>query len=191
MTFPAPKLLRPPAAPQRSLGMSDVEAFVHEHQAAVWRYLRLLGAPAADADDLLQDTLLRFLAREVPRPGARAMLRAIARGLWIDRHRWLRRRRAVAWADEIDRALASTPANDDHELWLDALAACRANLSERAGRALDLAYRDGRSRREIAGELGLAENTVRNLLASTRDALRTCIEKRLRRHDGTERGDER
>lgn len=171
----------PPAA-FASQPMADTDAFVEQHQRHVWRYLRLLGAPAADADDLLQDTFVRYLGTRRPEPGAAALLRTIARGLWIDRHRWLRRRRLVRWADEVDAELAEQRVDvrhDDGDRWLDALARCRQTLTERARTALDLAYRDGRGRQEIARELGLSPNTVRNLLASTRDALRTCIEDRL------------
>jgi len=159
---------------------ADVESLVRAHQDGVWRYLRLLGATAADADDLLQETFLAFLRR--PRAAdATALLRTIARGFWIDRHRWLSRRRAVDWADELDHSLA-TATNDPHlERWLDALEACREALSDRPRRALELAYRDGRGRKEVAAELGLAPNTVRNLLARTREVLRRCIEQRMTR----------
>ena len=159
--------------------MPDPELFVREHQTSLWRYLRLLGAGAADAEDLLQETLLRFLRRTEPHPAAAAALRTIARGLWIDRTRWLRRSRAVQWADELDRTLRSPTADRDHELWLEALAECRGKLAERSRRALELAYRDGLARDRIAAALGLAPNTIRNLLAAARDALRQCIERRL------------
>lgn len=166
---------------------TDAETFVREHQAGVWRYLRLLGANAADADDLLQETFLRFLARHTGHPAAAAVLRTIARGLWIDRHRWLRRRSAVQWADEVDAAVAPTPDDEAQEQWLDALRVCRTKLGERAQRALELAYRDGLGRPEVARALGLAPNTVRNLLASARQALRQCIEKRIRGDGGENR----
>lgn len=169
--------------------MSDVDAFVREHQEPVWRYLRLLGAAPHDADDLLQETLVRFLSRPRPEGEPTGLLRAIARGLWIDRQRWWRRRRLVQWADELDQELASAPGSDDPDLWLDALASCREKLTERARRALDLAYRDGRSRRDTAQQLGVSPNTARNLLASTRATLRACIEARLA--DDTNRGTQR
>lgn len=171
--------VQPEAEPRRP---RDAESFVREHQAVVWRYLRLLGASAADADDLLQETFLRVLRRPGPPVAAStaiAVLRTIARGLWIDRHRWLQRRRLVRWADELDENLAAT-GDAEHEPWLDALSVCRSKLTERAQLALDLAYRDGRGRHEVARELGLAPNTVRNLLAAARDVLKQCIEKRLR-----------
>lgn len=180
---PNPAALRT-APPQP---MSALEAFVRDHQAGVWRYLRLLGAPAADADDLLQETFLRFLARTEPHPAAPAMLRTIARGLWVDRHRWLQRHRARAWALDVDHALAAVATDDHQERWLDALRECRAKLTERARRALDLAYRDGCGRDAMAHELGLAPNTVRNLLASTRELLRQCIERRIHDSDGAAR----
>lgn len=161
--------------------MSDPEQFVREHQQSLWRYLRLLGAEAADAEDLLQETFLRYLRRTPAHPAPAAALRTIARGLWIDHRRWLHRRRAEQWADELDRTLGSAATDGDHELWLEALAACLGKLDERARRALELAYRDGLSRDRIANELGLAPNTIRNLLAATRDVLRQCIERRLHR----------
>ncbi len=177
----------PPALPATAPPpASETEAFVREHQSGVWRYLRRLGASAADADDLLQETFLRFL-RQAPHPSGSAMLRTIARGLWVDRHRWLMRRRASQWADRLDAVLASSRADANQELWLDALAVCRTKLSDRARRALDLAYRDQCGRREVASALGLAPNTVRNLLASTREALRQCIEKRMRESEGGRR----
>lgn len=173
----------PPVEPR---GKPDAESLIREHQVEIWRYLRLLGASAADADDLLQETFLRLLRRTVDPRAIRATLRTIARGLWVDRHRWLQRRRAVRWADEVERAVAAT-SDTNQDLWLEALGACREKLTDRARRALELAYCHGRGRNEMARELGLAPNTVRNLLATTREVLRQCIEKRV----GLEQGDER
>lgn len=163
--------------------MSDPELFVRAHQQSLWRYLRLLGAEAADAEDLLQETFLRYLRRTEPHPVPAAALRRIARALWIDHRRWLHRRRAKQWADELDRCLGTATSDGDHTLWLEALEACRSRLDERARQALELAYRDDLGRDRIADILGLAPNTIRNLLAATRDALRQCIEGRLRRHE--------
>lgn len=176
---------RVPLATQASTP-ADAGAFVREHQTAVWRYLRLLGADPATADDLLQETFLRLLRRPGPHHDPAAILRTIARGLWIDRHRWLQRRRFVQWAEHLDEALARAAA-PDQDLWLDALHACRDKLAERARRALDLAYRDGLGRQQVADQLGLSPNTVRNLLAQTREVLRQCIEKRIRESEGGER----
>lgn len=164
----------------------DPDSFVRDHQAGIWRYLRLLGASPHDAEDLLQEVFLAYLRRPRPPGDAVPLLRTMARGLWIDRQRWLARRRAVARAEELDAALPAASADPHLERWLDALAACREALSERPRRALELAYRDGLGRNEIGRELGLAPNTIRNLLARTRDALRQCIENRM-----TNEGEER
>jgi RNA polymerase sigma-70 factor (ECF subfamily) len=184
---PLPERTSPIEVPKPTPGATEAEAFVREHQAGIWRYLRLLGAGAADADDLLQETFLRFLRSSTAHMAPAAMLRRIARGLWVDRHRWLRRRAAVQWAEEVDAAVAATPADDDQELWLDALRRCRTKLGERAQRALELAYRDGLGREEVARALDLAPNTVRNLLASARQSLRQCIENRIRDDEGENR----
>lgn len=164
----------------------DPESFVRDHQAGIWRYLRLLGASQADADDLLQEVFLAFLRRPRQQGNSVPLLRTIARGLWIDRQRWLARRRAVERAEELDAALPAASADPHLEHWLDALSACRAALSERPRRALDLAYRDGMGRSDVGRELGLTPNTIRNLLARTREVLRQCIENRMTK-DGGER----
>jgi len=48
-------------------------------------------------------------------------------------------------------------------------------LQGRAARAIDLAYRDGASRVEIAAALGMLPNGVKTLLARTRAWLEQCI----------------
>jgi len=166
-------------SPQVVLRDVDPESFVREHQAGIWRYLRLLGATGADADDLVQETFLTFLRKSSPDADAWPLLRTIARGLWIDRQRWLARRRAVEWAEQLDSALAAAPADVHLESWLDALASCREQLDERAQRALTMTYCEGLGRRDVARELGVAPNTARNLLAQTRKVLRTCIESKM------------
>lgn len=174
MTLPIP-----PAEPRAPRSEQE---FVQDHQAGVWRYLRLLRVPAADVDDLLQDTFLTLLRRfRDPPAEPTALLRSIARGLWIDRLRWLARRRAVERADLVDQALAETPDDPHLALWIDALAACRERLTDRARHAVDLAYRDGLDRDTIARELGIATSTAKNLLVQAKKTLKECIEARMRR----------
>ncbi|MCR9248381.1 MAG: sigma-70 family RNA polymerase sigma factor [bacterium] len=163
----------------------DPAGFIAAHQAGIWRYLRLLGAPATEADDVVQDTFLTFLRRHEARADATPLLRTIARGLWIDRQRWLARRRAVERAAAVDELLAPESGRDDPTMtgWLAALASCRESLAPRTQRALDLAYRDGLGRQRIADELGVAANTVRNLLARTRQSLRECIDRKTNQEE--------
>ena len=57
-------------------------AFVRAHQAAVWRYLRVLGCEPDDADDLTQDTFVAVLSRSVhdlPSDRARSYVLTTAR----------------------------------------------------------------------------------------------------------------
>ncbi len=178
----------PPFEREPDMADQDVEVFVRAHQTGVWRYLRLLGAESADAEDLLQETFLRFFRTSTPEPENLPLLRRIARGLWVDRQRWLKRRRTIVWADHVDSALAEQAfagrafAGSGDALegpWLDALAACRERLPARSRRAVELCYRDGLDRSAIGRELGLADNTVRNVLAKARVSLRGCIEQRL------------
>ena len=65
--------------------------------------------------------------------------------------------------------------DDDGSARIADARACVERLQGRAARAIALAYRDGRSRVEIAAELGMQPNGVRTLLARTRSWLEQCI----------------
>ena len=55
----------------------------------------------------------------------------------------------------------------------------RSRTNGRARTAIDLRYRDGRSRAEIAAELNMAPEGIKTLLRRTRDSLRRCIEGKI------------
>ena len=90
------------------------DAFVGKYQAAVYRYLRLLGAARDEAEDLLQETFLVVLGRESKQGefedrdeiSTRVFLRRTARNLFLHRMRSERKRHA-AWADLVDDHLAA------------------------------------------------------------------------------------
>jgi len=173
----------PRVRPQPHDIATDPEAFVRRFQASIWRYLRLLGAQPTDAEDLTQETFLRFLAEHPPSLDAAPLLRTMARGLWVDQQRWYRRRRTRDSAERIEELIGDAAADLTGDRWLDALARCRQTLSDRARLALDLFYRDRGGRVAVAERLELTEHGARNLLARTRQALRDCIEQRLTMED--------
>jgi len=166
----------------------DAAGFVRRHQKALWRYLRALGADAATAEDVLQDALVVALRRGIEDRGDAAVgtfLRRTARFILLRRVRDEGRKRAAlieraaeAWEHE----LADRDGEDAGTAWRDALLACIARLQPRARRAVEAAYREGRSRRQIGAELELSDNGVKTLMQRSREALRLCIEQRRSTH---------
>lgn len=155
----------------------DLADLVHEHQANVWRYLRFLGATAADADDLTQETFLtvcRSQFDERSEHETAAYLRTVARNqLLMARRRQGREINTV----ELESAEQVWAAAGDMDDYLAALADCLERVDGRARMALDLLYRDRRSRTDIATELDMKPDGVKTLLRRTRDVLRDCIQR--------------
>ena len=165
---------------------ADTEtAFVREHQAAVWRYLRFLGCPNADAADLTQDALLAALENgspRHPRPRATAFLRATARNLFLAALRARRRELPAALRTDpsvADAVFARGIGDDGGTARLAALHHCIEQLPLRSRQALDLRYRDQASRPAMGAALGLDPEGVKTLLRRLRAGLRRCIVQRL------------
>ncbi|MCK5942779.1 MAG: RNA polymerase sigma factor [Planctomycetes bacterium] len=152
-----------------------------DSHTTVWRYLRALGASAAEADDLAQETMLAACRGG---PGAaddeRAFLLGIARNQWLRSRRWWRRRREREIAAAVDELWAETADHDSGDELVDRLRGCLDELQPRARAALDLHYRDGLGWTAIASRVGLKPNGVKTLAQRARRALRDCIERRNR-----------
>ncbi|MBW3598770.1 MAG: sigma-70 family RNA polymerase sigma factor [Planctomycetes bacterium] len=154
---------------------------VRHHQAAVWRYLRYLGCDAAQADDVTQETFLAVLEKPFEQrseAATAAYLRTVARNRFLA---LLRREKNGPTAADVAIAeeVWSQAAGAGEDEYLDSLDDCLMELTGRARRAIELRYRDDRSRREIAAELEMTEDGVKTLLRRTRDALRRCVERRV------------
>ena len=154
---------------------------VRQHQAAVWRYLRFLGCDPARADDLTQETFLAVLEKPFEQrcdAATAAYLRTVARNRFLALVR--REKNGPTAADlAIAEEVWSQSAGAGTEEYFDSLDDCLAELTGRARRAIELRYRDDRSRRDIAAELEMSEDGVKTLLRRTRDALRKCVERRV------------
>lgn len=172
---------REPAA-AAAVDPADSAALVHAHQGMVWRYLRLCGADPHEADDLLQDTFVTFLAGS--RPAAElaspaGFLRGIARHLLLAARRRARRAPPTAdWLAAVDHLAAADPFAFADER-LPALQACLERLSKRARQALEWHHVEGMPRREVAARLELGDEGAKSLLERTRDLLRDCVARRL------------
>jgi RNA polymerase sigma-70 factor, ECF subfamily len=152
---------------------------IDTHRTAVWRYLRMLGASADDADELCQETLLAGLAAGLPNDPAhaRAFLRGIARNQWLRTRRWWHRRREREVAAAVEELWVATAAPDDGEHLLTQLRDCLDGLQPRARQALELHYRDGLPWPQVATIIDLKPNGTKTLVQRARAALRQCLER--------------
>ncbi len=157
--------------------IAEIEAAV----PALRRYAATLVRQRQDADDLVQDTLVRALAA-LPRDAARITavrpwLFTILHNLGISRWRTLRRR--AAGPAPLDSDLPVAPAQDWHLSTRDLLRGLdRLPADQRA--VLLLVTVEGFEYREAATILGIPVGTVMSRLSRARDALRDHMEGRER-----------
>lgn len=164
----------------------ELEGLIREHQAALYRYVRHLGAERSAAEDLVQESFLRAMkASAVPdlaQPAAwRAWLRTTARNLLLAEHR-----RGVKVIDSpesvlelADAAWVEVIGDQDGESHLAALRECLDGLPPRQREAIDQRYRINASRSVMARDLNLSEDGVKMLLRRVREALARCMESKL------------
>jgi RNA polymerase sigma-70 factor (ECF subfamily) len=173
------------------LAKLDLADLASGHRLGVWRYLRFLGCDDAVADDLTQETFLAVARGTInggPVRDVSAYLRGVARNLFIKHVRRSRREPAVeeldiiqaAEAEEIWRQFAG---DDGGESWIAALRDCVERLTGRSREAIDLCYREDLSREQIARRLDMTPDGVKTLLRRTRQLLRGCVERKVRREE--------
>ncbi len=161
----------------------DVARLIRDHQAGVWRYLRVLGCDASEAEDLTQETFLAVLQRpfeDINPRATSAYLRKAARNLLISARRNSARYTVTANLDALDFAWEKWAGNDEGEALVAALKACLQTLTERAQQALRLRFQDRQSRREIAADLQMTEGGAKNLMQRAKGRLRSCIERKMK-----------
>jgi RNA polymerase sigma-70 factor (ECF subfamily) len=155
----------------------DVAALYDTHAAALYRYLVTMLGQASDAEDALQEVFLGIMRRRSPRgirdPKAYLWCAARSQALQILRRRRKRdRERAAAALTWIDPD-AGTP--DVRELALDVDRALRQlPLEQREVIALRLG--EDLTFREIAGVLGIPQNTVSSRYRRALARLRALLE---------------
>ena len=145
-----------------------------ERSAALKRQAFLLCGDASQADDLVQDALVRAFARPLraPQPGAaEAYVRVIMVNLFIDGKR--RRSRWDRGASLLGRPVpAADPA--DQVVARDAMLSALDGLSPRQRACVVLRYYEDMPVAQVAAALGLGEGTIKRYLseAMTRLAAR-------------------
>ncbi len=172
----------PSPVPER-LDEARFLGLVKSHQAGLWRYLRYLGCGADEADDYVQETFLRVWRRPFIDAGpaaATSYLRTVARNLFFDAARRAKVRPAIVDLEAADEAFAGYERDDGGEGYRAALRACLGRLADRARRALALFYGEERPREAVGAALGMTADGVKTLLRRAREALRECIERKVR-----------
>jgi RNA polymerase sigma-70 factor (ECF subfamily) len=174
------------SAPHSAPAPLPADDLVRRHLRSLWRYLRMLGADAAEADDLAQEAFVVAMQKGALQhePAlVAAFLRTTARHLFLRLRKAGRRERRLA--DDVDALWARDALRDGGDALVAAVRTCVGELDGRARRAIELCYglhdNDAQGRAAIAHELGLQENGVKTLLQRVRHRLRECIERRKER----------
>jgi RNA polymerase sigma-70 factor, ECF subfamily len=139
-------------------------AFYERTARPVWAYLARVSGNTGLADDLLQETYLRFLRAKIPNGevACRQYLFRIASNLLRDH--W--RRLEPVPLGQLPESTLIAPSNVD-DSGMEArrtLASAFPRLRPRDRQLLWLAYAEGASHREIAEITGLRETSIRLLL---------------------------
>ncbi|MBN2176502.1 MAG: sigma-70 family RNA polymerase sigma factor [Demequinaceae bacterium] len=138
---------------------------VRTRHASLLAYGYLLTSSRADAEDLVQDALVKVFSRVRTLPNAAAADQYVRRAmltLYLDRrrrdHAWNLVKRIVTTDDGVAGPEDSVTASTD-------VRASLAALSPRERACVVLRHFDDLSVREIAGRLGLAEGSVKRYLS--------------------------
>jgi len=139
-----------------------MKALYDEHAAVLWRYALRLTGDASLAEDVVQETLLRAwqhpeVVGDTER-SARAWLFTVARNMIIDDRRSARYRNVVG---SLDRLL---------------IAEAMAQLSAEHRAVIERSYYRGWTTAQIAGDLEIAEGTVKSRLHYAVRALRLTLQ---------------
>jgi RNA polymerase sigma-70 factor (ECF subfamily) len=158
------------------------DAEVLPHLDAAYRFARWLSSSRGDAEDIVQEALLRaFRGIDGLRTGdAKAWLFAIVRNCHSTAVRRERRRPVVPLPEEHDREdghsmIAATPDPESDTIRADerrALARLLANLPEEQREVLVLREIEDMGYREIAAVIGIPIGTVMSRLSRARAALK-------------------
>jgi RNA polymerase sigma-70 factor (ECF subfamily) len=153
------------------MDQNEFTAFYHETAAGLRGYIRRVSGDGQAADDLLQETYLRFL-RAKPAVDDRAAMKAYlyktATAAIYDRWRKSRRERLWLRAFRFREDAPAAAGSGD-------VTRCFQELKPRERALLWLAYVEGYAHGEIAGTLDLSEKSVRVLLFRARRNLERIL----------------
>jgi RNA polymerase sigma-70 factor (ECF subfamily) len=160
----------------------DVTELTRDYRDTIWRYLRFLGCSPELADDLAQETFMAVLEHpfEERNPRAtRAWLRTTARNLYLMTLRDKDHNLVLQNPQIAESVWAQFEKDDGGNSALDALRSCLEKLNGKARQAVQLQYRERRSRVDIADILDMKPDGVKTLLRRTRQTLKNCIQRKV------------
>ena len=137
------------------------------------RFAYSLTGSAADADDLLQNTLERLLTRGIPadiEPAKWAF--RVCRNIWIDEYRARKIRQHNTYSlDETEEPSVDGEQTIHDQITLDQVDAAMNKLPDDQRSIMALVALQGMSYKEVAETLGIPAGTVMSRLARARVAL--------------------
>ena len=164
---PTQAALEPMDGASGSMNSEAFAAFYERSARSLWAYLARVSGDPALADDLMQESYLRFLCAAHPEDGevaARRYLFRIATNLMRDH--WRKQRTTpIEDVPEERFATADNAAHSDSQMMLGP---ALAQLRPRDRQLLWLAYAEGYSHHEIAEVTGLMSASIRLLLFRAR-----------------------
>lgn len=161
----------------------ELEQLVRTHQRGVWRYLRYIGAGNAEADDLTQETFLTVWKQPFQQYDEKATasyLRQVAKNKFLMLLRAQKRRPEVNDLDAATQLFSDFARDDSGDAHMLALTGCIEALKGKAKQVVQVYYYEGHSRASAATEMKVTEEGIKTLLRRVKDALRECVERKLR-----------
>lgn len=157
----------------RQMEAAEFQRFYAKAAPGLRGYIRRACGNDALADDILQESFLRFLRAEVPiveDAPRKAYLFKIAGSLVVDHWRRVQRERRWSLRNFLGREPAADPTGDNEAMRLFRRLKAQEQL------LLWMAYVEGFEHREIAAAVGVKEKSVRVLLFRARKKLARTLE---------------
>ena len=165
-----------------------METLVKANQAQLYRYARYLGADAAYAEDLVQETFLAALSKGgVAKAGDAAAqgayLRGILRNTFLAGCRRMKLSPVRVSSESLEGAETFWKGEflrgGDGFDYVEALRTCMKLLDDKTRKFVELLYGRGQSREEIGIEFNLKPEGVKTAARRLRARLGDCVRRRL------------
>jgi len=165
-------------------GQDRFELLVIEHHVRLRAFVRSLGVDPDWVDDLAQEALLtayrEWESFDVNRDFGK-WVRGIAANIVRNEIRKDARHRRILRGDLVRVLLGREPESSERvePVSIVAIRDCMSRLPSRSRQLVQGRYRDGHRAPELARELGLSVDNVRQMLTRIRRQLRRCVELRV------------